>query len=251
MMFLEGSLGWFGGLCGVLVGLILGSFAGMASWRWPREEGWSGASRCPQCGHRLGMRELVPVISWLVQRGKTACCRKPLSSRYAWLEGVSAAIMGIVGWFFGVSAESFLLWGMITALLIGSMIDLEWGLVPDGVSITVALTGCFWLWLHPPAFWWEPVLSVAQVGGVAIMLAWGYSRLRGRDMLGWGDVKLMAGSGLWLIPLLGGAYLSVAAVLGVVFGGIWRLRGGEEAFPFVPALSISLVALIFWQAFFR
>lgn len=248
MMLLVDSAGWFGAVAGAMVGLVLGSFAGMASWRWPRESDWIAPSACPQCGHRLRVRELIPVLSWLFQGGKTACCGRPLSWRYPVIEGVTGGLVAFVGWRYGISTESGLLAVLICALVLLSVIDLDCGLIPDGASLTVASTGVGWLLLSPPETWWAPVLSVAQSGGIGMLLAWGYSRLRGRDMLGWGDVKLMGASALWLPPDLIPAYLLLAAVAGIVFGALWRWRGGDEAFPFAPALAGSLVALIFWQA---
>ncbi len=248
MMMLTDSAGWFGALAGAVVGLVLGSFVGMASWRWPREEGWVSPSACPQCGHRLRARELIPVGSWLAQRGRTACCGRPLAWRYPLLEGGTGLLVAVVGWRYGIAPESALLAVLCCTLVLVSAIDLDCGLIPDGASLTVAATGVGWLWLWPPDSWGAPVLSVGQAGGVGVLLAWGYSRLRGRDMLGWGDVKLMAASAIWLPPRFIPAYLLISAAVGVLIGGVWRWRGGEEAFPFAPALAMALVVLIFWQA---
>jgi leader peptidase (prepilin peptidase)/N-methyltransferase len=248
MTGLEESTGWFGLVSGALVGLVLGSFAGMASWRWPRDESWMGASHCPVCKHRLGFSELVPVVSWLWQRGRARCCGAALSWHYPAVELVTAALAAAAGWRYGLSPEFVLLTALVCTLVIASAIDLACGLIPDGANLAVGLLGAGWLALHPPSVWWMPVLAVAQAGGVGVLLAFGYSKLRGRDMLGWGDVKLMAASGLWIRADLVPPYLLLGGFLGLVFGVLWKQTGRGEEFPFGPSLAVGLLALICWQA---
>lgn len=241
------TIGWFGALTGLFIGLILGSFAGMGSYRWPREENWLKPSHCPQCQKRLGAAQLVPVLSWLWQRGRSSCCGGPISPRYALIELSCGLITALAGWHFGIGPAFILLALLICTLILLSAIDLETGYIPDGSNLTVAGLGALWLVLHPPTSWWEPALSVAQTLAVGVALAWGYSRVRGRDMLGWGDVKLMAASGLWLAPALVPAYLLISGLGGAVFGIIWRKLGGQAEFPFGPALAVTLLLLIGWQ----
>ena len=246
---LADSTGWFGGVSGMAFGLILGSFTGMASYRWPRSENWYAPSHCPHCNHKLGIAQLVPVASWLWQRGKAACCGAPISARYPLAELATALPTAVMGWHFGIGPAFILLAILICTLVLLSTIDFETGYIPDGSSLTIAATGLCWLYLSPPYFWWEPALSIGQCLLVGVGLAWGYSRLRGRDMMGWGDVKLMAASGFWLPPDKIPAYLLISGLLGTLSGWWWQRSGRGEEFPFGPMLAFTLLALISYQAF--
>lgn len=246
---METTLGWFGALAGLLFGLVLGSFVGMASWRWPREENWTKRSHCTTCGKPISAAALVPVLSWVLMRGKSGCCGTPISARYPLIELAVALPAAFVGWQAGLGPELFLLTGLIATLVFLSMVDLDTGLIPDGSHLLILALGLGWLYLHPPLFWWAPLLTLAQTAGVGILLAGGYSWLRKRDMMGWGDVKLMAASAPWLAPELAPAYLFISAALGILFGVWWTRRKGHPEFPFGPALAFTLAALIGWQRF--
>lgn len=243
------TVGWFGGLCGLVIGLVFGSFVGMASWRWPREESWLGRSHCTTCNKNIPARDLVPVLSWLWRRGRSGCCGQSISARYPFIELAVGLPSALIGWHFGISPEAGLLIGLTATLVFLSVVDLDTGLIPDGSHILIFLLGLGWVYLHPPASWLEPVLSFAQTAGVGILLAGGYSWLRKKDMMGWGDVKLMAASAIWLQPQLAPAYLLISAVLGIAFGLWWTRREENPEFPFGPALAFTLLALIGWQSF--
>jgi leader peptidase (prepilin peptidase)/N-methyltransferase len=230
-----------------LLGLIFGSFIGMSSYRWPQNQSWLPSSACPSCGGRLRARWLVPVLSWVWLKGVSGCCQKKISPRYPAIEATTALLFMACALVATSIPQLVLLAGLTGILVFLSVVDLETGYIPDGSNILIALLGGVWLCLHPPASWLEPCLSVLQTGAVAIFLAWGYSRLRGRDMMGWGDVKLMIPSGLWLAPELAPAYLAVAGFLGVLFGWIWTKQRGEAEFPFGPALAVSLWVFVVFQ----
>lgn len=242
------TTGWFGGLTGLLLGLTLGSFVGMASWRWPREENWLAPSHCPTCNRRLGISDLVPVLSWLIAGGKSRCCKTPVSPRYPLIELATALPCALAGWHYGISPEPLLLCGLFATLVFLSTVDLDTGLIPDGSQILILLLGSGWLYLHPPEVWWMPLLTLLQTAGVGILLAGGYSFLRKRDMMGWGDVKLMAVSALWLPPSLAPVYLAASGFSGLLFGLWWTRKRHNPEFPFGPALAATLGLLIGWQA---
>lgn len=243
---IDDTAGGFGAFCGVLIGLILGSFAGMASWRWPHEQSWLPPSRCTACGHRLTASELVPVFSWLWQRGRSACCHTLLSGRYAAIEALCGLLTGVVGWHFGLSLLALLLALLICTLAIISTIDLETGLIPDGANLTVGLLGLGFAYLQHSAPL-DLAISFAETAGIGIALAGGYSKLRGKDMMGWGDVKFMAAAAPWLAPQPAAFFLALAGALGVFFGLVWKKMGREAEFPFGPSLAVALLALIYWQ----
>lgn len=257
------STGWLGGLAGLVLGLLLGSLAGMASYRWPRDENWWRASHCPSCGQRLSAGHLVPVFSWLVMRGKSACCATPISSRYALVELACGLCLLPFGWVLGMGVPLLCMAALVWALVFASTVDLETGYIPDLTHVIVAGAGVLWLWMQimglVPQFgpwrafsmidWLDVVLSVGQAVLVGVLLAGLYAKLRGKEMMGWGDVKLMAASAIWLPASQVPIYLLMAGVLGAVFGLIWRKMGKGEVFPFGPALAVSLMLLISHKVF--
>jgi len=242
---METTIGWFSALAGLLFGLVLGSFVGMASWRWPREENWTSRSHCTKCGKPISPTALVPVLSWVFMRGKSGCCGTPISARYPLIELTVALPAAFVGWQAGLGPELFLLTGLVATLVFLSVVDLDTGLIPDGSHLIIFALGLGWLYVHPPEFWWAPLLTLAQTAGVGVLLAGGYSWLRKRDMMGWGDVKLMAAAALWLPAAQVPIYLILASLLGLITGIIWRRIYKSDEFPFAPALSVSLLCTLF------
>ncbi len=243
------TAGWFGAFSGVLIGLTLGSFVGMASWRWPLGKNFIVPSSCPACLHRLTLRELIPVFSWVIQRGRTRCCDRPLSLRYPAVEALNGILLGIVGWNAGLGTAFILLAMLFCALSIGALIDLEWKIIPDGVNCAVAILGVCWVVFLAPQDWGYRLINVLQCGSLGVFLAYFYSKWRKKDMLGWGDVKLMAASGFWFPPQWVGFYLFFAALQGIGLSLYWRRRTGEAEYPFVPPLAVSLAVLMIWQTF--
>ncbi len=247
------SQGFIGGLAGVLVGLVLGSFAGMASWRWPRDLSWLTPSRCPACGAQIGVFHLLPVLSYLLQGRKAACCGAPISARYALIEGATGVALGVLGWQLGLGAlfvaAALLAW----ALVFLSATDLETGYIPDLAQGVVALSGAIWfVGQGVPAGGRDLLdlgLSFVQLAGIGVFLTVVYARLRSKEMFGWGDVKLMAVSALWVPAPLVPAFLLISGGFGLIFGVLWQKAGKGAVFPFGPALAIGLLALIYWQVF--
>lgn len=184
-----------------LLGLIVGSFIAAVTVRMPRDEDVVfGRSRCMSCGGTLKAWQLVPVFSWLVQRGRCAMCGAAVSPRYLLIEGAAAAIGvwaalwgGEGGWLL-VGATAVLGW----QLLLIALIDAENFWLPDELTLPLIVTG-----LGASAIlvggWPIPQLIGGGVGfGLLWALAAVYRRVRGREGLGGGDPILFAGAGAWV-----------------------------------------------------
>src|SRR5690606_24465130 len=110
---------WWGiaGFVAVL-GLIIGSFLNVVVWRVPRGESVNKPrSACPECGHRLRARDNVPVLSWLVLRGKCRACGAPISARYPTIDLLTAVLFVLVLWKFGLGLE-FVAFAYLVALAV-------------------------------------------------------------------------------------------------------------------------------------
>lgn len=246
-------------LAGVL-GLMVGSFLNVCIYRLPRRESvvWPG-SRCGACGRTLQWYENVPIVSWLVLRGRCRTCRSRISGVYPAVEGVTALLF----------AGGYLLYGLgpllAVRLLFASMlvvlfvIDLRHRILPDLVTlpgIGVGLVAS--LWLTPGLT--SALLGAVVGGGLLWSISEGYFRLRGREGLGFGDVKMLAMVGAflgWQLTLL---TLFLASLTGSVAGValVAARRGGmQSALPFGTFLALGALAaaaggdaLVHWYAGF-
>ncbi len=231
----------------LLVGLTLGSFVAAAAWRLPQGISLWGRSACPACGTQLGVRDLVPVLSWLMARGRCRHCGARVSPRYPFVELATGALWLGCLYLVPEPAEAFTLASLGTVLLLSSLIDLEHRYLPDGLTALAALLAAvpLALGLAGPL---TALLGALLFGGLSWGLRAVVSWRVGREAMGLGDVKLMAMAGLWLGPGLLAPFLLLAGVGGLVFAAVRRL-GGDTApeVPFGPALVLSLMVLLLLQ----
>lgn len=231
----------------ISAGLALGSFISALTYRLPRSESivWA-RSACPACHTALGPLDLVPLLSWLLLRGRCRHCTAPISPRYPLTELASALLLFLLYQQFGLTP----LWAIVSllgiCLLASSLIDWRFQVLPDSLQLTAALLALpYHLFLHHS---WPPYLWGAALGiAVGILLHFGYYWLRKRHGLGLGDVKSFAIAGLWLGWEWLHAYWMIAGLLGIITGLLWRFSGRGERFPFGPALAAALLTLVVLQ----
>lgn len=212
---------------GALAGLIAGSFLATALIRWPRGEGVTrGRSRCDACATPLGPRELVPVLSHALQRGRCRHCGARIDPRHLAVE-LAAATVGLVA----MAAHPWPL-GAVTALLgwwllLAALLDLEHQWLPDRLTLPLIPLGlaAAWAGFGPPLV--ERAIGAAAGWAALALIALLYRLLRRRDGLGGGDPKLLGALGAWIgawqLPLI----LFGAGLLGLIALLAMRLRGEE------------------------
>lgn len=235
-----------------VVGLAIGSFA--SAWVWRIEHGRSivtGRSACPLCGRRLRTRDLVPVVSWTLLRGRCHACGGRISPRYAVAEAATAAL------FIAAAAVDGPRWVLLPHALFMAVLvavcqaDLEVRLIPDAIVLPATAVGLPLTIALGARPWWEPVASGLGAATFLMLIAIAYRRLRGSEGLGGGDIKLSLLLGVYLgssvLPALFFGFLG-----GALFGVIQLLRGraaGRTALPFAPFLAVgALVGLFAGQA---
>lgn len=227
-----------------LVGLCVGSYITMASYRLPLElETVVTPSFCPSCNHKLGMKDLFPVFSWLKNMGRCGYCAAPISVRYPIAELVTAAIFLWIYSVYGISPAGFLITGVAIGVIILVITDLEHYIIPDQIQIWLGMLGIIAvLQLNLPMV---PAIIGALSGFIfGYILCVGYPLLRGIEGLGFGDVKFFAVAGIWLgwkdlVP-----FFILSGVLGILLALVWRGLGRGKYFPFGPALGISLLLFL-------
>jgi leader peptidase (prepilin peptidase)/N-methyltransferase len=223
-----------------LFGLALGSFCGSAGYRIAH--GWSlvrpAGSQCPGCGHGLGWRENIPLLSFALQRGRCRWCRAALSPLYPLAEASCACWSVLLFLRHGPSVEYAVLLAVGVILLLVSLVDMEARFIPDVLLLAggLAAGGASWLGAGPPPG--EALLAGAAGALLFQGVRLGYRFLRGGEGLGFGDVKLMAllgmCAGLAGLPfvLTFSALLACACTL----AGRGRKVGWVARLPFGPYL---------------
>lgn len=230
-----------------IIGLVFGSFASLAGYRLPRDQGVAvGRSRCPHCDVALTPRDLIPVVSWLLLGGRCRACGDAIHLRYPLTELATALGFGLAVLAFGPTWAAATVCGLALGLMISVLADLDAKIIPDSVTIWLLPLGLAHRWLIG-ADWTDTLAGIAATTALGLILRWSGGRLAGREALGLGDVKLLAVAGAWLGVAGLPAFLVVAGVTGVIFGLAWRRLKGEVAFPFGPALAVSLYAVLLWN----
>ena len=264
----------------LVVGLCVGSFLNVVIHRLPKmmERDWRAQcaemrdepppkedpptynlavprSACPDCGHRIGALENIPVASWLALRGRCSGCGKAISSRYPLVEVLGGVFAAYAIWRFGPTWKGLgacvLLW-MLVAL---TFIDFDTQYLPDNLTLPL-----LWGGLVANLFGVFVPLADAVVGAVAGYLAlwvvyWVFRLVRGKEGMGYGDFKLLAALGAWLgwqmLPLI----VLLSSVVGAGIGLMLIVfKGRDHSVPlaFGPYLAIAGgIALFFGPALVR
>ncbi|OUM87222.1 MAG: prepilin peptidase [Bacillus thermozeamaize] len=245
-------------------GLIIGSFLNVVAYRMPRGESVvSPPSRCPHCRRRLKPGELVPLLSWLVQRGRCRDCRKPIHWQYPLVEALTGLLFVLVGLRYGLGWETLVGLTLVGFLIPLSVIDLKTMLLPDRLTIPLlTIMVLYRLFIGTQPWWWY-IIGGALGAGMLLLLAWLSPILFGKEGMGLGDVKLIAGIGVAVGPYGSVLTLFFASLFGIGFGLCYRYRlrrslkleADDESsgeFPFGPSLAVGgLVAYLYgdeiWQ----
>jgi leader peptidase (prepilin peptidase) / N-methyltransferase len=235
----------FGLLVALILGAIFGSFNGLLIHRLP--DGGSivfTRSACPKCKNHLRARDLIPLLSWLISRGKCRFCSTSISVRYPLLELATALLFAGAYAMHGATMNALLIALLASHLLVVCIIDIQHRIIPDCLQIIIATLGLIYA-LHNQ----HHVSEIVGGGLLGATIGLGLQLLvrivKKQEGLGMGDVKFMAASGLWLgTSLL--PYYFYAGVIGVVSALLWRMVNDDPRFPFAPALATSLLLLVIY-----
>lgn len=220
-------------------GLILGSFLTVVAYRVPRGESVvGGRSRCPACGERIAAYDNVPVVSWLLLRGRARCCGAPISPRYPLTELTLGALFAATALVFaGEPAELLLGLVFVSTLVAVTLTDLERRVIPNKILLVAAGLGVAIAAAGDPGSLPERAIAAAAAGGLLFAAALAYPR-----GMGLGDVKLAATMGLFLGRDVAPAIL-VALLAGSLVGLAIIARHGaaarKRAIPFGPFLALG------------
>lgn len=255
-----------------VLGLLVGSFLNVVIHRVPKmlEREWAQQaaeirgedaphadrynlvtprSHCPACGHAIGVLENVPLLSWLLQRGKCTACGAAIPARYPVVEVATAVLSALATWRFGATAEGLGALLLTCFLIALACIDFDTQLLPDNMTLPL-----LWIGLAFNLSGVFAPLSEAVIGAMAGYLSlwsiyWLFRLATGKEGMGYGDFKLLAALGAWFGWTALPAVILLASVVGAAIGIVLIVaarHGREVPIPFGPYLAgAGLLALYF------
>ena len=228
-----------GAVLAFIGGAIIGSFLNVVAYRLPRKESLSRpGSRCPSCGTPIKPYDNVPVLSWLVLRGRCRACGAHISARYPLVEAITGLLCAAVVIAKGADEDAWLGLAFVLVLVPIVLIDLDVRLIPNRLTLIGSVAALVILVLVDPDSIVEALIAAAAAGGFLLLAVLAYPR-----GMGMGDVKLAAMMGLYLGRAVAPA-MFVALVAGVLVGAVIIARVGAEkgrktAIPFGPYLALG------------
>lgn len=258
-----------------LLGLVVGSFLNVVIYRLPRmmEHSWKSECRvilalepesgeqlgsfnlafphshCPHCSAAIKPWQNIPVLSWLLLKGRCAHCRVPISLRYPAIELCAGGIAALAAWHFGVGWQLPLVLLLLWGLLVLTLIDIDHQLLPDQITLPL-----LWLGLLANTQGLFVPLGDAVWGAAAGYLAlWSvyhlFRLLTGKEGMGFGDFKLLAALGAWMgwqmLPMI----ILLSSLVGAVAGSVVLLaqrKGRGTPIPFGPYLAGAGAIALLW-----
>jgi leader peptidase (prepilin peptidase)/N-methyltransferase len=232
-----------------LFGLFIGSFLNVCIYRIQKEESvvWP-SSHCPRCGKSLKPWDNIPVISFLVLKGRCRYCAEPISLRYPVVEILSALLAVGMLYRFGPTASFLIYYLWACVLLIITFIDLDIQIIPDRFSlggIAAGLVAVYWL----PLTYKDALLGLFLGGGLLLAIIYGYYFLTKKEGMGGGDVKLLAMIGVftgWQGVLFTVFTSSLVGTLVGIPYGLINKGTLKTAIPFGPFLALGALIYVFW-----
>jgi leader peptidase (prepilin peptidase)/N-methyltransferase len=235
-----------------LLGLLIGSFLNVVVWRVPRGESVAQpGSHCPACGHAVRTRDNVPVVSYLLLRGRCRDCDAAISTRYPLVELLTALVFGLLAWRLGADAAlpAFLYLGAVGVAL--ALIDIDVHRLPNAIVLPSYVIGAGLLGVAVLVDGDGHAALRTLIGAIALFGFYFLLALVYPSGMGFGDVKLAGVLGMYL-GWLGYAQLVVGGFLGFLLGGViggglmlMGRAGRKTKIPFGPfMLSGAFVAIL-------
>ncbi|WP_017443659.1 prepilin peptidase [Gayadomonas joobiniege] len=261
-------------VCVFIFSILVGSFLNVVIYRLPRmlESNWRSecevilnqpptktepvfnlvqpASTCPHCQTKIKPWFNVPIVGWLILRGRCAECQQPISPRYPLIELAAGLLALVAAWHFGVSLAT--LWALIFtfALLTLFFIDFDTMLLPDEITLPLLWLGLL-INLNGTFATIESAVIGATVGYLSLWsIFWLFKLVTGKEGMGYGDFKLLAALGAWmgwqaLIPVI-----LISSVVGAILGFILlkvQQKDSQQAMPFGPYLAVAGWISFYWR----
>jgi leader peptidase (prepilin peptidase) / N-methyltransferase len=206
-------------------------------------------SACPKCGHNISALENIPVISYLLLRGRCRSCKTPISIRYPLIELLTGVLCGLTAWHFGFGVVLLCALLIVIYFIAMSFIDIDHQILPDSMTL--------------PLVWFSLLIATQEIfipltdavigaaAGYLILwsIYWLFKLLTGKEGMGYGDFKLLAAIGGFvgwqLLPLV----ILLSAGVGAIIGGLTialQDKNSQTKIPFGPYLAVAGLIALFW-----
>jgi leader peptidase (prepilin peptidase) / N-methyltransferase len=230
----------------VTFGLVIGSFLNVVIARVPeRRSLWMPGSTCPGCGNAIAWHDNIPLVSFLVLRGRCRACAAPIPWRYPLVEATTAALFVAAWLVFGSDLRQFVMAVVLLAALVAiTVIDLRHQIIPDVITLPGVVAGLVASVATDRISWVQSVVGILVGGGLFVAVI-----VLSRGGMGGGDLKL----GAMLGAFLGWQALLVGLFVAVMLGGLSavallasRRLARKDAIPFGPFLALGGTVALFW-----
>jgi leader peptidase (prepilin peptidase)/N-methyltransferase len=237
------------GIFVLLLGLIIGSFSNVCIYRIPRNESLiRPGSHCPKCNQPIKFYDNIPLVSFIILKGKCRYCKEKISWQYPLVEFLTAVLYLLLFLRYGLQLVTFVYMFFCSALIIITFIDLKENIIPDVLSLPLLLLGflmSFFLKNLSPI---NSLLGILAGGGVLLLVAILGSFLFKKEAMGGGDIKLAAMVGAflgWRLTLLS-LFLSffTGAIIGIVI--LIKNKGESDPIPFGPFIALGTIIALFF-----
>jgi len=237
-------------LISIVFGAIVGSFLNVCIFRLPKEESiiWPG-SHCPHCKTPIKFYDNIPLVSYLMLKGKCRQCHGSISLRYPLVEGITALSSLLLIMKFGLSVTYLIYFAFVAALIVITVIDLYQQIIPDVISLPGIGVGLLASLTVSQINFMNSLLGILSGGGSLFLVATVYQWLFKREGMGGGDVKLLAMIGAFLGWKAVIVTILLGSLVGSITGIILMVSKGKDfkyAIPFGPFLSLGAVIALFY-----
>lgn len=233
-----------------ILGTIIGSFLNVCIYRMPREESIVyPSSHCPRCGTPLKWYELIPVISFVVQKGECKHCGEKISPQYPLVEILTGALYLSIYFKFGTGIDLIFYLFFFSIIVLITFIDMHHQIIPDNLVLILLISTIIYKLLqlklyHIPFKVFSSIMGLILGGGVLLLIS-----ILSKGGMGGGDIKLMGVLGF----LLGAKKIWLNMFLSFVIGGIvgalllaFKIKGKKDPIPFGPFICIAFLITAFW-----
>ena len=232
-----------------ILGSLFGSFLTVVGFRLPKGEDFiKKRSHCDSCGHDLSLLDMIPFISYFCLRGRCRYCKVKFGSLSNWMEFFTGILFALAFYVFGFSWELFIALGIIAMLIIISVTDISYYIIPDEVLVFFSfyfivlkcLSGGF------QAVFWGVLSGIALFATMYLIMLLGDFIFK-KESLGGGDIKMMFVFGLIVNPFMGFVIIFLSSFLALPVSLLILCKKKNNLVPFGPFLLISFMFVYFTQ----
>ncbi|MFZ4856207.1 MAG: prepilin peptidase [Desulfuromonadaceae bacterium] len=232
------------------IGMVVGSFLNVCICRLPKNESIVyPSSHCPRCSCQIRWYDNIPVVSYLLLRGKCRGCGTHISLQYPLVELLNGVLTLFLFLRFGPTPAFAVLFLFCSALVVITFIDIEHQIIPDEISLSGIVIGFICSFFLKGHSWLNSLLGILLGGGTLLLVAYTYHRLTGKDGMGGGDIKLLAMMGAFLgwkaVPFIIFASSLAGSLIGISLM-LFQKKDGKLAIPFGPYLAFGALLYIFY-----